>query len=253
MLVSNDLDIVGLIRSSSNILVFTGAGISTSSGIPDYRSEGGFWSRHEPVLYRDFMSSVGARREQWSQDLEIWDKFKGIQPSATHNVIYDLDCAGKLGLVVTQNIDGLHVKAGNSPDKVVEIHGSNSTVECQICGSQHDTETQLNRFSETGHPPECFCGGFLKTSTVIFGQPLVQGEFDRAMGAAYRADLVISLGSTLSVEPANTIPLSASDGGRVPYIIINRGETRHDGLEEVTFRLDGDVDDIFPELVGMAI
>lgn len=247
-----NLKLVELLRGSRCILVFTGAGISTGSGIPDYRGPQGVWKTRQPVYYQDFMTSEAARVEYWDQKLEGWEAFKNARPNAAHYAIVKLEHAGKVGMVVTQNIDGLHARAGTSPDKLVELHGTNLEVECQTCHARSDPEPHFRSFAETRRCPRCACGGYLKPATISFGQSLRQEDLARATRAAEQADLVVALGSTLSVYPAASIPLMAASRG-VPYVIINRGATDHDGHAAVTLRLEGDVVEIFPPAVEKAL
>jgi NAD-dependent deacetylase len=154
--------------------------------------------------------------------------------------------------VVTQNIDGLHARAGTAPERLVELHGTNSLVECQTCGKLSDPEPHFESFRKTRRPPLCDCGGFLKPATISFGQNLRNEVLERAQEFARQADLVVALGSTLSVFPAANIPLLAAAKG-APYVIINRGPTEHDNLPEVTLRLEGDVGEIFPKAVEQTL
>jgi NAD-dependent deacetylase len=241
-----------LLRASRQMLLFTGAGISTGSGIPDFRGPDGVWKRRQPVYYHDFMRSEAARIEHWDFKLEGWPAFRDAQPNATHQAIAHLEHAGKVQAVVTQNIDGLHARAGTSAERLIELHGTNSLVECQSCGRRSDPDPYFEAFRTTRRPPLCECGGFLKPATISFGQNLRNEDLERAEAAAKAADLVVALGSTLSVYPAANIPLLAANRG-TPYIIINRGPTEHDDLAEVTLRLEGDVGEIFPLAVREAL
>jgi NAD-dependent deacetylase len=244
--------LVQLLRQSSRILIFTGAGVSTGSGIPDFRGPQGVWTRRQPVYYDDFMASEEARIEHWDYKLEGWPAFLNARPNAVHESVVKLEGAGKLLMLVTQNIDGLHSRAGTSPDRLVELHGTNREVECQTCRRRSDPEPHFQAFRRTRRPPLCGCGGFLKPATISFGQNLVPEDMDRASAAAAMADLVLALGSTLSVHPAASIPLMAARRG-VPYVVINRGSTDHDNLPELTVRLEGDVTELFPPMVREAL
>ena len=244
--------LIELLRAGNRILVFTGAGISTGSGIPDFRGPDGVWKRRQPVYYHDFMRSDAARVEHWDYKLEGWPAFREARPNATHEAIARLERAGKVLAVVTQNIDGLHARAGTSPERLVELHGTNSFVECQTCGRLSDPEPHFEYFRKTRRPPVCECGGFLKPATISFGQNLRNEVLERAQNAASEADLAVALGSTLSVYPAANIPLIAAARG-VPYVVINRGPTEHDEMREVTLRLEGDVGEIFPPAVEAAL
>jgi NAD-dependent deacetylase len=244
--------LVGFLKRSNRMLIFSGAGISTGSGIPDFRGPGGVWKRRQPVYYHDFMRSEAARIEHWDYKLEGWAAFRDAKPNATHDAIVQLERAEKVQAVVTQNIDGLHSRAGTSAEKLIELHGTNSLVECQSCGRNSDPEPHFEYFRKTKKPPLCECGGFLKPATISFGQNLQNEDLERAERAAKAADLVVALGSTLSVYPAANIPLLAAARG-VPYIVINRGPTDHDEFPEVTLRIEGDVGAIFPAAVAAAL
>jgi len=163
-----------------------------------------------------------------------------------------LEKAGKLMAVVTQNIDGLHHLAGTSAERLVELHGTNSLVECQSCHRRDEPEAHFEYFRRHRKTPRCECGGFLKPATISFGQNLDSAELERAHAAAMETDLVVALGSTLSVYPAASFPLIAARRG-VPYVIINRGATEHDHESCVSLRLEGEVSEIFPQAVKAAL
>jgi NAD-dependent deacetylase len=245
-------NLVEYLRKSRQILIFTGAGISTGSGIPDFRGPHGVWTRRKPVYYDDFMASEAARIEHWDYKLESWERFRSARPNAVHRAVVGLEKAGKLLVVLTQNIDGLHSDAGTSPDRLVELHGTNRLIECQSCHRRSDPEAHLQYFRAYRKAPLCPCGGFLKPATISFGQGLDPATLERAYDAAREADLVVALGSTLSVYPAASFPLMAAQRG-VPYVIINRGATEHDGERCVSLRLEGEVTEIFPPAVDSAI
>jgi NAD-dependent deacetylase len=240
------------LRGAGKALIFTGAGISTGSGIPDFRGPQGVWKRRQPVYFQDFLTSETARIEHWDYKLEGWDGFRNAQPNAVHEAIVALEKAGKVLMVVTQNIDGLHALAGTTVERLVELHGTNLLVECVSCRSRTDPESHFEFFRTERKPPLCHCGGFLKPATISFGQSLEPETLERAEQAAMRADLVVALGSTLSVYPAASFPLMAAQRG-IPYVIINRGETDHDHEPAVTLRIEGDVAQIFPPAVKAAL
>jgi NAD-dependent deacetylase len=240
------------IQASDKALIFTGAGISTGSGIPDFRGPQGVWTRRQPVYFQDFMTSEAARIEHWDYKLEGRDSFRAARPNAVHDAIVRLERAGKLHSVITQNIDGLHSLAGTSAERLIELHGTNALVECQSCHWRGDPKPHFEHFRVTRQPPLCRCGGFLKPATISFGQNLDPTELERARRAAMEADLVIALGSTLSVHPAASFPLLAAARG-TPYLVINRGATDHDHHHCVTLRLEGEVGEIFPAAVATAL
>lgn len=248
-----DRRLVPYLERSQRILVFTGAGISTGSGIPDYRGPSGIWKTRRPVYYQDFMTSEAARIEYWDYKLESWEQFRDAQPNEVHRAIVRLEEAGKVELVVTQNVDGLHSLAGTSAAKLVELHGSNRLVECQRCRELSDPEPHFATFKRTRRPPTCEkCGGYLKPATISFGQNLRERDLQRSVEAARTCDLVIALGSSLSVYPAASITLLAAQHG-APYVVINRGITEHDDNPLVRLRLEGDVAEIFPPAVEAAL
>ena len=235
------------------MLVFTGAGISTGSGIPDFRGPQGLWTRgQQPVYYQEFMTSEAARIRHWEYKLEQWQTLGRAQPNDIHRCIVRIETSGRLAAVLTQNIDGLHASAGTSPGCLIELHGTNAWVSCQTCGERSRPGPHFAFFQETRQAPKCPCGGFLKPATISFGQPLDAGELARARRATEEADLVVALGSTLSVHPAAAFPLMAAQSG-IPYLIINQGETDHDRLPCVSLRLEADVGKVFPAAVDEAL
>jgi len=252
MTADTDLTLAQYLREANRIFIFTGAGISTGSGIPDFRGPNGVWQRRQPVYYQDFMRSETSRVEHWDYKLEGWEGFRDAVPNPAHCAIVDLEKAGKLVSVVTQNIDGLHQKAGTSRQLLVELHGANSEVECQTCHQRSDPQPAFDHFRKTRKPPVCQCGGLLKPATISFGQDLNPETIRMAEEATKKADLVVALGSTLSVYPAASFPLQAASRG-IPYVIINRGDTDHDGSASVSLRIDGDVSAIFPLAVKHAL
>jgi NAD-dependent deacetylase len=237
---------------SRSILVVSGAGVSTGSGIPDFRGPGGVWTRRQPVYYDDFLASAAARLEYWDYKLETWEIYQHARPNAVHHAIVELERAGKIVSVVTQNVDGLHRRAGTSSGLLVEVHGTDLLIECQTCHATSDPAPHFAAFKTTRRPPSCGCGGLLKSATISFGQSLRAEDLERAATAAMKADLVLALGSTLSVYPAASIPLVAAERG-TPYIIINRGETGHDDHASVTLRLEADVTAVVPPAVDAAL
>ena len=232
--------------------MFTGAGISTGSGIKDFRGPQGVWKTRSPVYFDDFMTSHEARVEHWDQKLESWPSFREAKPNAVHEAIVRLERAGRLELLVTQNIDGLHLRAGTSRERIVEIHGTNTEIECMSCHERSEPGPHMDAFAATREPPSCACGGHLKPATISFGQSLRSEDTRRASEGAQSADLVVALGSTLSVYPAASFPLLAAERG-APYVVINRGATDHDSDPSVTLRLEGDVGEIFPPAVERAL
>jgi NAD-dependent deacetylase len=245
-----DARLVQLLARSARLLVFTGAGISTGSGIPDFRGPQGVWKRRRPVYFDEFLASEEKRIEYWDYKLEGWETFRDAAPNACHHAIARLARAGRVVAIVTQNIDGLHQRAGAEPESVIELHGTNASTQCVSCGHRGDPAPVMERFRRERTSPRCECGGLVKLATISFGQALEPATLVRASEAAAEADAVLSLGSTLSVYPAAEIPLLAARRG-VPYAIINQGETEHDAV--ATFKIDGDVAAVLPEAVRAAL
>src|SRR5262245_22886439 len=236
-----------LLKKAEKILVFTGAGISTGSGIPDFRGPQGVWKTRQPVYFNEFLASEEKRVEYWQYKCEYYDLFMTARPNATHEAIAALERMGRVQAVVTQNIDGLHQAAGSSEEKVVEVHGTNRWIECLSCDRRTEPAPHMAWFAEHRKAPVCTCGGFLKSATISFGQALRPEVIRRAMREAAQADLVLALGSTLSVQPAAGVPLVAARAG-APYVVVNRGETEHDGI--ATLRIEGDVREVVPPAVA---
>jgi NAD-dependent deacetylase len=245
-----DRRLVDLIRRSEHLLIFTGAGISTGSGIPDFRGPQGIWKKRKPVYFDDFLASEDSRIEYWEGKLEGWDAFRHAAPNACHLAIAQLVRSGRATGVITQNIDGLHVKGGVPEDRVTELHGTNAATVCLSCSKREDPAPAIDAFRARRATPRCACGGLLKFATISFGQPLEPGTLARAAELTDAADAVLALGSTLSVHPAAAFPLMAAGRG-VPYGIVNQGETEQDA--QATFKIDGDVVAIVPEAVDAAL
>lgn len=238
-----------VVAGARRLLIFTGAGISTGSGIPDFRGPNGVWKRRQPVYFQDFLASEDARVEHWDFKLESWDTFQLARPNAAHAAIVELERLGIVLLLVTQNIDGLHQDAGSDPARVVEIHGTNRFIECLSCGARSDPRPWMEEFRRTRRAPRCACGGLVKSATISFGQAMPEAEMERAFDAAARADAALAIGSTLEVQPAALVPLEVRRAGN-PYVIVNRGQTAHDGV--ATVRLEGDCAALLPALVERA-
>lgn len=236
-----------LLAGAKRVLAFTGAGVSTGSGIPDFRGEKGLWKSRRPVLFQEFMASEDARIEHWDYKLEGYEAFRNAKPNAAHRALAALEKQGRLALLVTQNIDGLHHDAGHSPDKVVELHGTNRVIRCLSCGAESEPAAAFAFFRKTRRCPTCGCGGFLKPATVSFGQAMPQEPLGKALRAAKEADLVLAMGSTLEVEPASSVPLAAAKRG-TPYVIVNLGPTAHD--RRATVKIEDDVVSVLPALIG---
>jgi NAD-dependent deacetylase len=219
-----------MIRDAGAVLVFTGAGLSTESGIPDFRSPGGVWDRYDPsdFYFQRIISDEEVRERYWEMSREFYGGMKDALPNRGHMAIKEMEDAGKLLAVVTQNIDSLHHKAGNSPERIIEIHGTAFSVSCLSCGKKYDRE-KIERRLDTGvKVPYCDdCSGILKPDTVSFGQAMPEDKMAEAFRHAGNCDLCIVLGSSLVVYPAASVPVHAVGCG-AKLMIINRDGTPQD-------------------------
>jgi len=224
-----------LIAESKKILVFTGAGLSTESGIPDFRSPGGIWDRYDPsdFYYQKIVSDQRAREKYWKMSSEYWEVMRDAKPNSAHLAIKKLEDMGKLLAIVTQNIDNLHQKAGNSPEKIIEIHGTAFAVTCLNCGKTYERGDIEQRIHNGEKDPRCDdCSGILKPATISFGQAMPQDKMALAFEYASQCDLCIVLGSSLVVYPAASVPEHAvSQGARV--MIINLTPTPLDNQADL--------------------
>ncbi|MCH2458630.1 MAG: Sir2 family NAD-dependent protein deacetylase [Henriciella sp.] len=221
---SNAKSLAEMIRAADRVLVFTGAGISTESGIPDFRSPGGVWSKMKPIYFQDFVSDRDARREAWKRVFNRTAGWVGATPNTGHLAIAELVKQGKVSAVVTQNVDNLHQDAGVPDDKVIEIHGNASYAKCLECGMRHEFE-ELRAPWENDEEIICAaCAGLLKTATISFGQAMPEDKMALATAEAESCDLCIVLGSSLAVYPAAGIPVLAARAG-ARLVIINREPT----------------------------
>jgi len=240
-------ELAALLRSARRVLAFTGAGISTASKIPDFRGPDGVWRTRTPVQYPEFLRSEEARIEYWSWKLEGHAAFREALPNPAHEALVTLERLGKLEAVVTQNVDGLHQKAGTSAERLIELHGTNLTAECLDCEFSEPILRAMNEFAQRREPQRCpECAGFLKPAVVMFGQSLDPDDMRRATAAARNADFVMSLGSSLVVTPAADVPLVAVRRN-VPYVIVNQGATPHDSI--ATLKIDADVSEVLPAVL----
>ena len=243
-------ELSALIAHADAILIVTGAGVSTETGIPDFRGPQGVWNTQRPVMYQDFLANEESRVTYWRQKVLAAETIEVAKPGAVHTACVELEDAGKLEAIVTQNIDGLHSIAGSK--SVVEVHGTGRKAVCLTCDERSPIVPHLHAFTDTGVPPRCHCGGLLKPATISFGQQLDEMTMVWATQAAEACDLVIAMGTTLSVYPAADIPLVAARRG-VPYVIINQGTTEHDGSSLVTLRIEAPVGPTFSQAVTDAL
>jgi NAD-dependent deacetylase len=222
-----------LLSSAERIVAFTGAGISTESGIPDFRSTGGLWSQIKPITYQEFISDEGVRRRSWERTFSGTARWTGSQPNAGHRALARLMAAGKLSAIITQNIDNLHQDAGAEAGRVIELHGNASYAACLQCGLRHELLDLRLNYDETGDVPICrACGGIVKTAVISFGQPMPPGVMERARAETLAADLFLVLGSSLTVYPAAHLPPVAAQAG-IPLVIVNRDPTPQDAIADL--------------------
>ena len=227
-----------MIADAAKVVVFTGAGMSTESGIPDFRSPGGVWSRMKPIYFQDFVAREEARREAWARVFSGAAGWVGAEPNEGHSVIARLVAAGKVSTVITQNVDNLHQASGVPDDHVIELHGNASYATCLACGLRHELADLRAPFVDRGVIPTCeACGGLIKTSTISFGQPMPALPMERARAATLACDLFIVLGSSLVVFPAATFPLQAKHNG-ARLVIINREPTDQDVFADLVVRAE---------------
>jgi len=231
---------VKLFKESKRISAFTGAGISTESGLSDFRSPGGVWDRFRIVTFQEFLSDHEARVEYWKMKKELFNEMKDAQPNKAHVALAELEKMGKLSCLVTQNIDGLHQHAGNL--KVTELHGTNREAVCLTCKNTWPIEIVQARLEAGEEDPRCQnCNGLIKPATISFGQAMPEDVMLRAYECATSCDLFLMVGSSLQVEPAASIPREAYRNG-ANLIFINRTETHWDNLAALLFRENaGDV------------
>jgi NAD-dependent deacetylase len=222
-----------MIARARRIVVFTGAGISTESGIPDFRSPGGVWSRMKPIYFQDFVAKAASRRESWRRAFSGAAGWVGAAPNAGHYAVARLADQGKLTAVITQNVDGLHQASGVPTDMVIELHGAAGYAKCLDCGLRHELADLRGPFLEAGVIPACeACGGLVKTATISFGQPMPREAMQRAETASLTCDLFVVLGSSLVVYPAASLPLIAKHAG-ARLAIVNREPTDQDALADL--------------------
>ncbi len=222
-----------LIEQASRITVFTGAGISTESGIPDFRGPQGIWKTMTPVDFSDFVASAEIRRKSWAQRFSGKSRIEGAEPNKGHLAVARLVKLGKTENVITQNIDGLHQKAGVPDAQVIELHGNTQYAKCLDCGLRHEFEDFREDFLNDDILPVCReCGGIVKSATISFGQPMPEEEMHRAHEATLDCDLFLAMGSSLSVVPAAYFPQIASENG-AKLVIVNNEETGLDYLADL--------------------
>lgn len=228
-------DAVEFLEDARRVVALTGAGISTESGIPDFRGEGGLWTRVAATSYRAFLSDGQARRDYWRLRRELMPLVTDARPNAAHEALAELDWRGILAGVITQNFDGLHQAAGIPAERVIELHGNTREAACQSCGARQPIAAVQVRVEAGEEEPLCACGGFLKAATILFGQPLPPEALASAKELLAGCDLLLVVGSSLRVIPAARLPLVALERG-VPLIIVNLEPTPLDERADVVVR-----------------
>jgi NAD-dependent deacetylase len=228
-----------LVHAAGSIVPFTGAGISTECGIPDFRSPGGLWTKNRPIPFDEFISSQEARNESWRRRFAMEGQFAGARPGRGHRAIASLYRAGKVPAVVTQNIDNLHQASGIPAEDVVELHGNTTFAQCLDCAERFELQW-VRRCMDAGNgcAPDCpSCGGYIKTATISFCQAMPDAAVRRAQDLAQSCDLLVSIGSSLVVWPAAGLPLLAKRSGAA-LVIINREPTDFDDIADLVVRDD---------------
>ena len=225
-------ELAAKIRASDQIVVFTGAGISTESGIPDFRSPGGIWTRYRPVTFQEYLTSEAARIETWKRRLDGWEQYRNAKPNVGHYFVQSLNLKEKLIGLITQNVDGLHSVAGLPDEKIVELHGSNRKIICLNCGKEFEPQPIIDRLVGDFASPKCDdCGGILKSATVSFGQAMPEAAMRQAQEWSKQAEIFIVMGSSLQVQPAASFPVIAKRNDAL-LAIVNREEGPLDDLAD---------------------
>jgi NAD-dependent deacetylase len=228
-----------LVEQAAVVVPFTGAGISTECGIPDFRSPGGIWTKMKPIEFGDFLASQEARDESWRRRFVMEEQFGGAKPGRGHRALASLYKAGKIPGVITQNIDNLHQASGIAAEHVVELHGNTTYASCLDCAKRYELSWVKQSLAQRGgRSPECtVCDGYIKTATVSFGQSMPEAAMRRAQQLAESCDLLIAIGSSLVVWPAAGFPLAAKRNG-ARLVIINRDETEFDEIADLVLHDD---------------
>jgi NAD-dependent deacetylase len=227
--------LVDLLRSSANAVAFTGAGISTESGIPDFRSPGGVWDKLKPIEFDSFLSSAAMRREAWRRRFATEDMFAAARPNAGHNAVAALVRQGKVGSIITQNIDNLHQASGTPDEKIIELHGNTTYASCLDCFRNYEIAPLREIFEREGDVPDCACGGKVKPATISFGQAMPEEAMERARKVTSACDFFLVAGSSLVVYPAAGFPLMAKRAG-AKLVILNRTPTDQDVYADLVIR-----------------
>jgi NAD-dependent deacetylase len=236
--VSDAEALAALLRTCRRAVVFTGAGISTESGIPDFRSPGGIWTRMMPIDFADYVADPEARRESWRRRFEMEETWNQVRPNDGHRAVAELVARGIVAHVVTQNIDALHQAAGVPEEKMIELHGNTTYAKCLRCERRMEIADIRAHFEAEGEAPDCSaCGGIIKTATISFGQAMPEREMARAEAAVAACDLCLVAGSSLQVYPAAAFPLKAKRNG-AGLVILNREATPQDPYADLVIHAE---------------
>jgi NAD-dependent deacetylase len=237
-----------MIAQGRRVVAFTGAGISTESGVPDFRTPGSPWMANKPIDFGEWMASEEARCEAWRRKFRMDDIYAGARPSTGHRALARLVAEGKSPGIITQNIDGLHQAAGIPDDKVIELHGNGTYATCLSCGLRHELADVRRAFEATGQAPTCTaCGGMVKSATISFGQAMPERAMGRARELALACDLFLAIGSSLVVYPAAGFPVLAKRNG-ARLVIINREPTDLDSFADLV--IAGEIGDVLGPLAA---
>ncbi len=236
-----------LIAGASAIVPFTGAGISTECGIPDFRSPGGLWTKNRPIQFEDFLASREMRDESWRRRFAMEDSFGGAKPGRGHLALASLYRAGKVPGLVTQNIDNLHQDSGIAARDVIELHGNTTYAHCLDCAKRYELAWVREKFETRGCAPDCDCGGYIKTATISFGQTMPADAMQRAEQLTTECDLFIAIGSSLVVWPAAGFPLLAKRNG-ASLVIVNRESTEFDEIADLV--VHNDIGEVLGPFIG---
>ena len=229
-------DLRDMLASARIVAAFTGAGISTESGVPDFRTPGSPWLANKPIEYGEFVRSEEARREAWRRKFTMDDLYRGAKPSRGHRALAELVRSGKAPAIITQNIDGLQQAAGTPDEHVIELHGNGTFAVCLSCGCRHELADVRRTFEASGRAPTCAsCGGPVKSATISFGQAMPVEAMGRAQDLALACDLFLAIGSSLLVQPAASLPVLAKRRGAA-LVIINREPTGFDDIADLVVR-----------------
>ena len=238
-----------MIKSSRRVVVFTGAGISTESGIPDFRSPGGIWTKYKPIDFKDFMASEEMQRESWKRKFASESVMNQAQPNKGHLAVAKLVKQGKVTSVITQNVDGLHQRSGVPDDNVIELHGNSTYAACLGCGKRYELEPIRKAFQTDETLPECDdCNGIIKTATISFGQAMPVEQVQAAQQETLACDLFLAIGSSLVVYPAAGFPSLAKQNG-AKLVIINREPTSLDSIADLI--IHSEIGNVLSSAVGL--